>query len=96
MASHDAPLQELPGLQPDCMGHHEHSLLSLVLGTGDNSVSLLPLILALMSAMIDVCAQGFCFLQCLCSLRYSDIPLPPLYDTDIHRPDKLPAELASC
>lgn len=30
MASQDAPLQEIPGLQPDCMGHHEHSLPSFV------------------------------------------------------------------
>lgn len=59
----------------------------------------LSMILALTSAMVDVCAWDFCLLQCLCSLRYVDTLLP-LSDADIHGSDKLhislPVVLASC
>lgn len=58
----------------------------------------LSTILALVSAMVDVCAWGFCLLQYLCSSRYVD-NLLPLSDSDVHGPDKLhtslPVALAS-
>lgn len=85
MASQDAPLQELPGLQPDCLGHKEDSLPSFVtlhdLGT---HVSLDRWVcMRLLSSAMSLFLEIFWH------------PLPTLYDTDTHRTDKLPAELAS-
>lgn len=57
------------------------------------------MILGLMSAMVDVCAWGFCLLQYLYSLKYVDTLLS-LSDTDMHGSGKLhislPVVLASC
>lgn len=52
-----------------------------------------PLSLSMVSALVShVRAWAFCLLQYLCSLRYFDILLPPLYATDIHRLEKSSAE----
>lgn len=57
------------------------------------------MILALTSAMVDVCAWGFCLLQYLYSLKYVDTLLS-LSDADMHGSEKLhislPVVFASC
>lgn len=56
-ASHEVPLKELPGFQPDRMDHHSHSLLSVVtlhyLGTPDSHGRCVCM--RLLSSVLETC-----------------------------------------